>query len=116
MRFYQAFGDLSREMNEPFGGKGAVAQHVPERVGVDVLHRDIANPMISPDAWGLLLGAPALTEAGLAPAGDGQREAGGPKLRSPPSPRRTIADIVNVDDVGVIQRRCRPGLLLETSQ
>ena len=30
---------------------------------------------ISHRAWGLLLGAPGLTEAGLAPAGDEQREA-----------------------------------------
>ena len=30
---------------------------------------------ISRHAWGLLLGAPVLTEAGLAPAGDEQREA-----------------------------------------
>ena len=32
---------------------------------------------VSGRAWGLLLGAPALTEAGLAPAGEGQRDAGG---------------------------------------
>src|SRR6266511_4463779 len=42
---------------------------------------------MSPDAWGLLLGAPALTETGLAPAGDEQREADGPLSASP---RRTM--------------------------
>jgi hypothetical protein len=43
---------------------------------------------ISLDAWGLLLGAPALTEAGLAPAGDEQHEANDPLSASS---RRTMS-------------------------
>src|ERR1700724_2175434 len=44
-----------------------------------------------PLAWGLLLGAPALTEAGLAPAGDTQRADAGLFGHPPSASRRTMA-------------------------
>src|ERR1700724_2291132 len=44
-----------------------------------------------PLAWGLLLGAPALTEAGLAPAGDTQRADAGLFGHPPSASRRTVA-------------------------
>ena len=73
MRFHQAFGDLSREIHELSGRKGAVAQHLSERLPIDILHRDIGRPSV-------------------------------------------FADVVNMDDVGVIQCGRGARLLLEASQ
>ena len=69
------------------------------------LHRGFRHPArataISRRAWGLLLGAPALTETGLAPAGNEQREADTPasassrrtRGRSYPRPCRKTAGL-----------------------
>ena len=60
---------------------------------VEALDTPLGPRELSPRAWGLLLGAPALTEAGLAPAGVERRDA---TARASASSRRTMEEIVAV--------------------
>ena len=74
---------------------------------VEAFDTPLGPPGSLADAWGLLLGAPALTEAGLAPAGDEQREADDDRVRfvTTPSSARPrgvgFGDIVGVK-VGIL--------------
>src|SRR4029077_20829369 len=58
-----------------------------------------SSAKLSPVGWGLLLGAPALTEAGLAPAGRAHGETTPPLLpraRSSASSRRTMPAMIAI--------------------